>query len=77
LADALDEACDHWFASPELAALRDALRKAVASLPLTYSVSIDVELRVFDNEREQSLNLLTTGLRSFVRTNCLDYIEVV
>jgi hypothetical protein len=31
-------------------------------LPLTYTVSIDVELRVFDNEREQSLNLLTTGL---------------
>jgi Zn-finger nucleic acid-binding protein len=64
LADALDEACARWFASPELAALKDALRKAVASLPPTYSVSIDVELRVFDNEREQALNLLTTGLNT-------------
>ena len=64
LADALDEACARWFASPELAALKDALRKAVASLPPTYSVSIDVELRVFDNEREQVLNLLTTGLNT-------------
>ena len=63
LADALDEAA-RWFASPELAALKDALRKAVASLPPTYSVSIDVELRVFDNEREQAINLLTTGLNT-------------
>ena len=62
LAEALDEACDHWFASPELTALKDALRKAMASLPPTYSVSVDVELRVFDSERERSLNLLTTGL---------------
>jgi hypothetical protein len=64
LADALDEACARWFASPALAALKDALRKAVASLPPTYSVSIDVELRVFDTEREQALNLLTTGLNT-------------
>src|SRR5262249_27448509 len=64
LADSLDEQCDRWFASPEFAALKLALRKASAALPPTYSIAINVELRVFDGDREQGLSLLTTGLNT-------------
>lgn len=61
-ADSLNEACDRWFATPEMAALAQALRRAAASLPPSFTVSMDVELRVFDSERERSLTLLTTGI---------------
>ena len=64
LADAVDEQCDRWFASPEFAALEAALRNASAALPPTYSVAINVELLVFDEDREQSLSLLTTGVNT-------------
>ena len=60
--DSLDDACNRWFATPEMRALAVALRRAAASLPPSFTVSIDVELRVFDPKRERSLNLLTTGL---------------
>lgn len=33
-------------------------------LPSRYSLSVDVELRVFDPNRQQPLSLLTTGLCS-------------
>lgn len=62
LADALSEQCERWFASDDLAAVREALCKLSALLPPTYSLSVDVELRVFDPERKQSLSLLTMGL---------------
>lgn len=62
LAESLNEACDRWFATPEMAALAQALRQAAASLPPSFTVSMDVELRVFDSERERSLTLLTTGI---------------
>ncbi len=62
LADMLNEQCERWFTSPELTALREALRKVSALLPATFSLSVDVELRVFDPQRQKSLNLLTTGL---------------
>jgi hypothetical protein len=64
LADALDQQCDRWFASPEFAALKAALRKASAVLPPTYSVAINVELHVFDGDREQGMSLLTTGVNT-------------
>jgi hypothetical protein len=64
LADALNEQCDRWFAAPEFAALQAAIRKASAALPPTYSVAINVELLVFDVDREQSLSLLTTGVNT-------------
>ena len=63
LAGALDERCDRWFASPEFAALKEALVRAAATLPPSYSMSVDVELRVFDSARERGgLSLLRTGL---------------
>jgi ribosomal protein L37E len=62
LAETLSKQCENWFTSEELAALRDALRKVSALLPPSYSLSIDVELRVFDPNRQQSLSLLTRGL---------------
>ena len=64
LADTLNEQCDRWFESPEFAALKESLRAVVASLPQTYSVSIDVELQVFDTKRERGFSLLQTGLNA-------------
>jgi len=64
LAEALYEQCDRWLASEGLVDIREALRQAAAKLPANYSLSIDVELRVFDLDREQSINLLSTGLCS-------------
>lgn len=64
VAEALNEQCDKWLMSEQLANVREALRKAAAELPSNYSVSIDVELRVFDRDRGHSMYLLTTGLCS-------------
>lgn len=62
LADAVSAQTERWFASAELVALKQALAKVSALLPSTYSLSVDVELRVFDPSRKQALTLLTTGL---------------
>lgn len=64
LVESLDESCEQWLMSDQLAELREALRKAAAALPPNYSVTIDVELRVFDQERDQAMHLLSTGLSS-------------
>src|SRR5438067_932746 len=64
LADAVDDACDRWFASPEFADLKAALQRISAALPPTYALSINVELRVFDSTRERGLNLLTAGINT-------------
>jgi hypothetical protein len=64
LGDAVGEVCDRWFASAEFAEIKAALQRVSAALPPTYSVSIDVELRVFDTAREQGMNLLTVGVNT-------------
>jgi hypothetical protein len=64
LADAVNEASERWFSSPEFAELKSALQRISAVLPPTYSVSIDVDLRVFDAKRERDLNLLTIGINA-------------
>ena len=62
VADMFDEECDRWFDSDNLTAVREAIRRVSASLPESLSISIDVELRVFDSDREKKLRILTTGL---------------
>ena len=62
VADKLNEECDRWFNSDNLTALREAIRRVSASLPEKHSISIDLELRVFDSDREKGLRILTTGL---------------
>ena len=65
LADVLDERCTRWFDSGELSDLKEAIRKVTASLPASYSVSIDVELRVYDENRDRVVRLLTAGVNAF------------
>jgi hypothetical protein len=62
LADLVNEACEKWLDSDKLSGLKEAMCKVSASLPATYSISVVVELRVYDEGREQVVNLLSTGL---------------
>lgn len=59
------EFADKVLNSPQVAALKAAMRKASAALPEDYSLTFDITLNVFDHERGQALPLLTTGLSSF------------
>jgi len=65
LADQADEEVESFLASPQANELKAILKKAAATLPDGYSVSLDMRMNVFDPERSDVLPLLTTGLGAF------------
>ena len=64
VADVAFDAAEIWLASPQLVELKRAMKKALANLPQEFSIELGVELRVFDEQREKSIRLLTTGLNA-------------
>lgn len=64
IADELSSASHRWFESLEFQELKAALQKATSVLPKNYSVTIEIELQVFDMNRENAIALLRTGLES-------------
>jgi hypothetical protein len=64
IADELYDRADEWFQSPAFGEIKAAMRRVSAVLPASYSVSIDVSLRVFDENRLQELPLLSTGMNT-------------
>ena len=64
VADVTADAAETWLTSTQLAELKQAMQQALAKLPKQYSIELGVELRVFDEQREKCVRLLTTGLNA-------------
>ena len=61
IADAIGDLLD----SPETATIRSLLTKLNDAIGKRYAVSFDVNIEVFDQEKERSLPLIQTGLSGF------------
>jgi ribosomal protein L32 len=62
LVDEVYDRSNEWFESQAFAGIRAELHRLSDLLPPKSSVSVDVVVRVFDDQREQDLPLLTTGI---------------
>lgn len=64
LADSINDKFEELHKAGSFEGILRDLKKAVARLPDTYSVSFDIRMNVFDTDREKGLSLLTTGFNA-------------
>lgn len=64
LSDMAYDKFEELYSSGALAELEHEIYKVASDLPKTFSISLELNVSVFDEEREKSLSLLTTGLAS-------------
>jgi Zn-finger nucleic acid-binding protein len=61
VADLVNDKCEELYQKGAFNEILARLKQVVAELPGDYSVSFDIQMNVFDNNRERSLRLLDTG----------------
>ena len=64
LADSINDTFEPLHKAGAFEHILHELKRAVAQLPDTYSVSFDIRMNVFDTEREKGLSFLTTGFNA-------------
>jgi hypothetical protein len=62
VADAINSKFEELLNTGEFAEIQEILREAVDKLPENYSLNFNIELSVFDKDRQKDIKLLQTGL---------------
>ncbi len=62
LADMIDEKFEQACGTEQISEIKAALQKVSSLLPASYSLSIDIELRVFDPDRKNTMVMLSRGI---------------